>query len=123
MKITESQLRKLVKEEMEQMVDEGFMDFLKGAAKPTVDAAKAAGGAVKRFAKKTWRSGKLASVAGDLETAVRIVRKLVARAEKLAQEIPDEEAKQAVSKRLSLMKGGATSMEKGAAALKQQMEE
>ena len=31
MKLTESQLRKLVKEELDQMVDEGLLDFFKGA--------------------------------------------------------------------------------------------
>jgi len=123
MKLTESQLRILVKEEIDQMVDEGLFDFIKGAAKPAVDAAKAAGSNIKKFAKKSWRSGKLSSVAGDLETASRIVHKLVVKAMKLAEEIPDEDVKKNVVNRLKHIKGGATSAATGAGQIRAQMEE
>ena len=123
MKLTESQLRKLVKEEIDQMVDEGLFDFVKGVSKPAVDAVKGAGGAVKKFAKKSWRSGKLSSVAGDLETASRILNKLVVKAMKLAEEIPDEAAKKKVVNRLTFIKAGATNANTGAKLIRQQMEE
>tara|TARA_R110002073_G_scaffold118149_1_gene257126 strand:- start:508 stop:885 length:378 start_codon:yes stop_codon:yes gene_type:complete len=125
MKLTESQLRQLVKEEIDHMVDEGLFSFLGGAAKPASDAMSGAGEKIKKFAKKSWRAGKLASVASDLESVSRLMKKYVDRAVKLAEEIPDEKA-DARTKVLNQLKGiesGANAATKGAKQLRLQMEE
>ena len=122
MKLTESQLRILVKEEIDQMVDEGLFSFLSGVSKPAVDAAKAAGSNIKKFAKKSWRSGKLSSLAGDMETASRILMKLYARGNKMLEELPDE-AKPQVKKWIGGIKSGATQLSSSAGKMKAAMEE
>ena len=65
MKLTESQLRKLVKEEIDAMVDEGLMDFVKGSVgKVGGDVAKKVGAGVekvKKYGAGVKRSGQLAS--------------------------------------------------------------
>jgi hypothetical protein len=123
MNLSESQLRQIVKEEIDQMVDEGLFSFLGGATKPTVDALKGTGDKIKTFAKKSWRSGKLASVASDLESASRVMKKYTNRAIELAKEIPDEDARKKALNQLKHINSGATAAANGAKQLRSHMEE
>mgnify|MGYP000209205427 CR=1 FL=1 len=51
------------------------------------------------------------------------MHKLVVKAMKLAEEIPDEAAKKKVVNRLTFIKAGATNANTGASMLRRQMEE
>tara|TARA_R110000824_G_scaffold305700_1_gene493488 strand:- start:55 stop:390 length:336 start_codon:yes stop_codon:yes gene_type:complete len=96
MKLTESQLRKLVKEEIDTMVDEGLMDFIKSAGgKAAAPVAKMANKA-KEYGKGVVRAGKLGSLAADLEKSVERVEKLIARLSKLDPELRSSRIVQAL---------------------------
>ena len=116
MKLTESQLRKLVKEEIDTMVDEGLMDFFKGAAgkvaAPAVKKAKEMVGKAKEYGKGVVRAGKLGSLAADLEKSVGRVEQLIARLSKLDPELRSKRIIQALN-----------DMKKRAAQLRAQREE
>ena len=110
MKITESQLRKLVKEEIDDMVDEGLFGGLGQLAKRGVEKVKTAGKAMA----KTYKAGSLAS---DLEKAVKLGDILVGRAVKMLDDVPDEQ-RAMVKKAISGVKSGITQMKKAIAPLK-----
>ena len=121
MKLTESQLRNIINEEITTMVeegelDEGFLDALKGAAgkvgKDIGAAAKKATDRAVKYGKEVVRSGQLASLAADLEKSVGHVEKLVARLGKLDPELRSARIKQALG-----------DMKKRAGQLRAQMEE
>lgn len=116
MKLTESQLRKLVQEEIDQMVDEGILDFIKGAGKkavaPVVDKAKEKIEKAKEYGKGVVRSGKLASLVKDLEKRAVEIEKLVARLSQLDPEL-----------RSARIVQGIGDLKKRAAQLRTQMEE
>ena len=121
MKLTESQLRNIINEEITTMVeegelDEGFLDALKGAAGKV---GKDIGGAVKKgaeaavkYGKGVVRSGQLASLAADLEKTAARTQKLIARLEKLDPKLNTPGIKK-----------GLELLQRRAAALKAQMEE
>ena len=101
MKLTESQLRKLVKEELDQMVDEGLLDFFKGAgakaAAPAIAKAKEMGAKAKAYGKGVVRAGQLGSLASDLEKSVTHIEKLLARLAKLDPELRSKRIIQALN--------------------------
>ena len=69
MKLTESHLRKLIMEEFEEMIDEGFLDRLKAKAKGSVAGLKGRG--------KAAAVGALGKVTGwaDEETGKKMTRR------------------------------------------------
>ena len=80
MQLTESQLRKIIAEETQQLVDEGFFDALKGGAAEV-------GAGMKRYGAKIKRAGQLASLAGDLEKTVTKTNALYRRIAKLLPDV------------------------------------
>jgi len=90
MKITESQLRKLVKEEIDDMVDEGLFGGLGQLAKRGAEKVTKAGKAVA----KTYKAG---SLAADFLKAVTRVEKLVARLSKFDPELRSARIVQALN--------------------------
>ena len=121
MKLTESQLRSVINEEITSMIeegeiDEGIFDAIKGAAgkvgKDIGGAVKKGADAAVKYGKGVVRSGQLASLASDLEKKSDEVLKLVQRLGKLDPELR--------SKRMVL---ALMDMKKRAGQLRAQMEE
>jgi|TARA_R110000824_G_scaffold258494_1_gene447462 hypothetical protein len=92
MKLTESYLRTLVQEEIQQMIsdgelDEGILDFIKGSTgKVGGDIAKKVGAdieKVKKYGAGIARSGQMASLAADLKKSSAATKKLYFRIKKL----------------------------------------
>ena len=80
MKISESQLRQIIAEETQQLVDEGFLDALKGGAAEV-------GAGIKRYGAKIKRAGQLASLAGDLKKITEKTNVLYSRIRKLLPDV------------------------------------
>lgn len=115
MKLTESQIRKLVQEEIDQMIadgdlDEGIFGGLGQLAKRGVEKAKAAGKSIA----KTYKAGSLAS---DLGKGVIYMNGLIKRAEKMLPEM-DPEVQPKVKKAIAGIKSGVTAMNKWVEPLK-----
>ena len=93
MKLTESQLRKLVKEEIDALVDEGLMDFIKGSGgKVGGDIAKKLGGGVekvKKYGASVKRSGQMASLGADIKKLMLVNKRMLKRIKALMKDAPD----------------------------------
>lgn len=76
MKLTESQIKNLINEEITKMIeegelDEGFFDAIKGSAskvgRDITGAVKGAADAVKKYGSDVKRAGEISSIAADLD--------------------------------------------------------
>jgi len=109
MKLTESQLRKLINEEIASMVKEGDID--EGLFGGIANLAKKAGAGIKAAGQAIAKTYKTGSLSGDLNLGIKYLTNVVAKAEKNMDLIPDEQ-KAAYKKAISGLKGGVTNAKK-----------
>ncbi len=92
MKLTESQLKEIIYEEIAAMVEEGEID--EGILSGLSALAKGAGKGIKSAAQaisKTYKSG---SLSGDLSTGQRYMSRLLKKAEKNMDLVPEDKQRQ-----------------------------
>ena len=109
MKLTESQLRELVNEEIAAMIDEGEID--EGLFSGLGKLARKAGEGIKTAGKAIAKTYKTGSLKGDVNLGFKYLDNLVAKIEKNMDLVPEEE-KQAYKKTLAGIKLGRTSLDK-----------
>ena len=109
MKLTESQLKELIYEEIATMVEEGEVDesILSGLG----NLARKAGAGIKAAGKAIAKTYKTGSLKGDVNLGFKYLDNLVAKIEKNMDLVPEEE-KQAYKKTLAGIKLGRTSLDK-----------
>ena len=109
MKLTESQLKELIYEEIATMVEEGEVDesILSGLG----NLARKAGKGIKAAGKAIAKTYKTGSLKGDVNLGFKYLDNLVAKIEKNMDLVPEEE-KQAYKKTLAGIKLGRTSLDK-----------
>ena len=109
MKLTESQLKELIYEEIATMVEEGEVDesILSGLG----NLARKAGAGIKAAGKAIAKTYKTGSLKGDVNLGFKYLDNLVAKIEKNMDLVPEEE-KQAYKKTLAGIKTGRTSLDK-----------
>ena len=114
MKLTESQLRELVNEEIAAMIDEGEID--EGLFSGLGKLARKAGEGIKTAGKAIAKTYKTGSLTGDLNLGIKYLTQVIAKAEKNMELVPEEQ-RQAYKKALSGIKGGVTNAKKASATL------
>ena len=105
MKLTESQLKELIYEEIATMVEEGEVDesILSGLG----NLARKAGAGIKAAGKAIAKTYKTGSLSGDLGTGIRYMTRVMEKAKKNEDLVPEEQ-RAAYRKALSGLKGGLT---------------
>ena len=105
MKLTESQLRNIINEEITTMVEEGEID--EGILGGLGNLAKKAGAGIKAAGKAIAKTYKTGSLSGDLATGIKYMTRVMEKGFKNVDLIP-EEKRAAYKKALSGLKGGLT---------------
>ena len=107
MKLTESQLKELIYEEIAAMVEEGEVD--EGILSGLGNLAKKAGAGIKAAGKAIAKTYKTGSLSGDLGTGMRYMTRVIKKAEDNMDLIPEEQ-RQAYKNRLKMVNGAMSAV-------------